>query len=42
MKPTAAQRRWIDPGVWLVRMRQRKLARWWFAFVTPIIASLEP
>lgn len=41
MKPSPSQRRWIAPGVWLVRARQRQLARLWFFLVTPIIAGLD-
>lgn len=41
MRPIEFQRLLVAPGVWLVRRRQRLLARWWFAAVSPIVVSLN-
>lgn len=41
MQLTEFQRLLVAPGVWLVRRRQRLLARAWFALVAPIVVSLD-
>ena len=41
VRPTGLQLRVIDLGVWLVRRRQRSLARLWFALVVPMYPYLS-